>query len=105
MTGRVEVDIARHQAKVAFFAQPGPLARYGQVDIVGLQEVPENKVRQALQITEGEAYSESSLQDARRALISLGVFNGVKINADRSSPESGLSIAVQHNSGVGQERT
>ncbi|HEX2880956.1 MAG TPA: POTRA domain-containing protein [Polyangiaceae bacterium] len=98
VTGRVEVDIARHEAKVAFFAQPGPLARYGKVDIVGLREVPENKVRQALQISEGEAYSESSLQDARRALIALGVFNGVKINADRSSPDTRqvpISVVVE----------
>jgi outer membrane protein insertion porin family/translocation and assembly module TamA len=98
VTGRVEIDIARHEAKVAFFAQPGPLARYGKVEIVGLHEVPENKVRQSLQIVEGEAYSESSLKDARRALVSLGVFNGVKINADRSDPESRqvpISVVVE----------
>lgn len=86
--GRVDVDIARHEATVAFYAEPGPRARYGAVKIVGLREIPEDKVRQNLKIAEGDEYSESDVRDARRALINLGVFNSVKINADRSRPDT-----------------
>jgi outer membrane protein insertion porin family/translocation and assembly module TamA len=46
-------------------------------------------VRQSLLIAAGDEYSASALEDARRALVNLGVFAAVNVNADTSHPESG----------------
>jgi outer membrane protein assembly factor BamA len=88
VSGRSDVDLSRHEARLRFEIDAGPRARFGEVKISGLASVPENVVRQSLLITAGDEYSSSALEDARRALVNLGVFAAVNVNADTSRPES-----------------
>jgi outer membrane protein assembly factor BamA len=85
-----DVDIARRTAKVVIEVEPGKRARYGPVRIVGLTEVPEGPVRDNLGLVEGDEYSRSDIEDARTALVNLGVFATVDIRQDLSKPESGV---------------
>ncbi len=87
---KVTVDIAAHRARVAYQIDAGPRAVYGPVTILGLATIPEGPVRDNLQLKEGALYDESELEDAQRALISLGVFTTVDVHADRSHKESGV---------------
>lgn len=88
VSGRAEVDLSRHEARLRFDIDAGPLARFGEVKITGLERVPEGVVRQSLLIAAGDEYSASALEDARRSLVNLGVFAAVNVNADTSRPES-----------------
>jgi outer membrane protein insertion porin family/translocation and assembly module TamA len=95
---RANVDIANHSASVVMEVDPGRHARYGKVRIVGLEQVPEGPVRDNLEIVEGEEYSRADLDDARAALINLGVFASVDVKQDLSAPESGIvpiTVAVK----------
>jgi outer membrane protein insertion porin family/translocation and assembly module TamA len=89
VTGRSDVDLSQHEARLRFEIDAGPRARFGEVKISGLQGVPEDVVRQSLLIAPGDEYSASALEDARRSLVNLGVFAAVNVNADTSRPESG----------------
>ncbi|HTV19413.1 MAG TPA: BamA/TamA family outer membrane protein [Polyangiaceae bacterium] len=89
VSGRSDVDLSRHEARLRFQIEAGPHARFGEVKITGLTSVPENVVRQSLLIAAGDDYSASALEDARRSLVNLGVFAAVNVNADTSRPESG----------------
>jgi outer membrane protein assembly factor BamA len=89
VSGRSDVDLSRHEARLRFEIDAGPRARFGEVKISGLESVPEKVVRQSLLIASGDEYSASALEDARRALVNLGVFAAVNVNADTSHPESG----------------
>lgn len=96
--GSARVDVARHQARVGFEIEPGPLAHYGPIRVEGLQEIPEDIVRKNLQIEAGERYSRSALREARNALFSLGVFASASVDEDLSRPDSGtvpLTVRVQ----------
>lgn len=84
-----KVDVANRVADLEFAMQPGPLARYGSVQIVGLEEIPEGPVRDALDIAPGETYSSADLAEAERALQDLNVFSGIEIQQDKSKPETG----------------
>lgn len=84
--GRVEVDAARHEARVRFELQPGPRCEIGPITIVGLNRIPEDKVRESLLIAPGDRYSAAELEDARRALVALGVFASVSVEPDTSQP-------------------
>ena len=98
VTGRARVDIARHEARVTLAVQPGPRAVFGPVKIVGLKEIPEGPVRENLDVAPGKIYSRAELEDARTALINLGVFASVDVRQDLSHPESGVvpvTVAVQ----------
>jgi outer membrane protein assembly factor BamA len=88
VTASARIDIATHRAEVSFQIEPGDKAVYGPVVIEGLEAVPEHPVRANLLIEEGEPYSLAELEDARVALINLGVFATVEVIADRSRPET-----------------
>ena len=86
--GKVTVDVARHTADIRLDVTPGIRAVYGPVRLVGLREIPEAPVRANLDIDEGGAYSRAELDDAKTALINLGVFATVDVQQDLSHPES-----------------
>lgn len=83
-----QVDVAARRAKVAFRVTPGPLARYGEVRILGLDSIPEGPVRANLDIRPGRQYSRADLDDAREALLALGVFASVEIRENTKRPET-----------------
>jgi outer membrane protein assembly factor BamA len=89
VTGRVDIDRPRHAAQIHLDVAAGPRAVLGPISIVGLTSISEDKVRQTLLIAPGDLYSASSLEDARRALVNLGVFSTVALDADTHHPETG----------------
>lgn len=98
VTGHSDIDLARHEARVRFDIDAGERAVFGAVKITGLERIPEDKVRQSLLIAPGDPYSASDLEDARRALVNLGVFAAVNVNTDmthRSTRQVPVEFAVQ----------
>lgn len=96
--GSAHVDVARHEARVGFDIEPGPLSHYGPISIEGLKEIPEDIVRKNLQIEPGERYSRAALREAQNALFSLGVFASARIDEDLNRPDTGtvpLTVRVQ----------
>jgi outer membrane protein insertion porin family/translocation and assembly module TamA len=77
--GRVTVDIPSHAAGVELEITPGPEATLGSVTVIGLHEVPEDKVRANLELARGQRYSQAELEDGRRALVRLNVFSSVRV--------------------------
>lgn len=84
-----KVDLVTHTADVSFEVEPGPVARYGRVRIVGLETIPEAPVRAVLGIEEGQRYSRRELVDAQEELQSLGIFASVEVAQDKSHPDTG----------------
>jgi outer membrane translocation and assembly module TamA len=91
------VDIVHHVARITFAATPGRTARFGKVQIVGLdpdgagprpQEIQEKPIRRALTFTEGEPYSTETLATSTQALLDLEVFAGVEFVPDLSHSDS-----------------
>lgn len=89
VSGRSDIDLARHEARLRFEIEAGPRAVFGAVTLDGLERVPEDEVRQSLLIAPGDPYSAAVLEDARRALVNLGVFSAVNVSANTSKPETG----------------
>lgn len=96
--GRARVDLSERRAIIALDVNPGPRARFGEIRIEGLQEVPERPVRDALLLAQGELYSRRDLEDARTALFQLGVFSKVDIiphTEDRESQVVPVTIRLE----------
>ena len=83
---RATVDLAAHAADVEIELDPGRRARFGKVTIVGLQQIPERKVRALLSLHEGTPYSVTDQDEARRALEELDLFSRVEVTPDLSDP-------------------
>lgn len=94
-----QVDLPKSTVAVGFWIKPGVLAHYGKIRILGLSNIPEAPVRRALDLKEGDPYSRAELNEAERALLDLGIFSAVRIEADpeaRADPRVvPLNVVVQ----------
>ena len=92
------VDVVHHTADIVMQVEPGPQSTYGKVTIDGLGDLPEGPVRRALDVREGAEYSESELENARQAVLDLGVFSSVDVIPDLSEATSnqGPSVVPVH---------
>jgi outer membrane protein insertion porin family/translocation and assembly module TamA len=83
-----DVTLPQNFAAVGFWIDPGQPSEIGEVKLVGLADLPEEKVRRALDLTPGTPYSQSELDESKRALLDLGVFSSVDIEpqVDAATP-------------------
>ena len=84
----VEVDLATATARITFTVTPGPVVRIGTITWKGLGELPEDKLRRLFVIKEGDLYSSDDVDEARQALLDLGVFASVEIALDTKDLET-----------------
>ena len=80
------VDIVQRKADVILTATPGEPCVLGPVTIEGLGDLPEKPVRRALDLAQGEPYSEADLDSAQQAVLDLGVFASVEVAPDLPDP-------------------
>jgi outer membrane protein assembly complex protein YaeT len=69
------------QAALTFTAEPGTLAHFGTVDIVGNKSVGERIIRRQLTFKPGELYRRSVVQDSQRRLYGLELFQFANVEA------------------------
>jgi outer membrane protein insertion porin family/translocation and assembly module TamA len=92
------VDLPVNAASIGFEVTPDRPARIGEITIEGLgSSLPEDRVRSALGIRSGDLYSQTDLEEAKRALLDLGVFGSVIIEPrpDRRDQEDRVPIVVR----------
>jgi outer membrane protein insertion porin family/translocation and assembly module TamA len=77
-----DVDLPRNAASVGYWVELGPKAKFGSVRFEGLGPFPEAPVRRAFDIEPGTPYSQSEIDEAKRALLDLGVFSAVTIEPE-----------------------
>jgi translocation and assembly module TamA len=91
----ITIDHDRRAMDIAWRFAPGPRARFAAPDVRGQQRTDTGLLRRttARQI-EGEDYSPAAVERARRALVSLGVFDSVRVEAGTEvGPDGTLPIA------------
>jgi outer membrane protein insertion porin family/translocation and assembly module TamA len=86
VTRRAEVDLPTDRARLRFDVVPYQPARYGEITIEGLGDLPERPVRAALYVEPGDEYSTSAIEDAQQAVLDLGVFSSVEIEPQLDYP-------------------
>lgn len=85
-THHADIDLPGHYAIPKYTVVHGPPAKFGEVGIDGLGNLPESTARRAIDITPGEDYSTQKLDSAKQALLDLGVFGNVTITPDLPNP-------------------
>ena len=74
-----EENAETKQAALAFVAEPGKVAHFGPVEIVGNKSVDENIIRRQLTFKPGELYRRSIMQDSQRRLYGMELFQFANI--------------------------
>ncbi len=74
-----DVNLPDNVAAAGFWVVAGEPCELGQVTLQGLADLPEDRVLGALSLEAGDPYSQSEIDEAKRALLDLGVFSSVEI--------------------------
>lgn len=67
--------------RLEFSAEPGTLARFGAIEIVGNASVGDDVIRRQLTLKPGEVYRRSLVQDTQRRLYAMELFQFVNVEA------------------------
>jgi outer membrane protein insertion porin family/translocation and assembly module TamA len=80
---------------IVLTAQPGTLARFGAVDIVGNSSVNDGVVQRQLTYKPGEIYRHSRMLESQRRLYALEIFDFANIEALRQENEQPVEIQTK----------
>jgi outer membrane protein insertion porin family/translocation and assembly module TamA len=87
-------------AHVSYQLIPGPLAHFGEIEIVGAQKVDSAVVRKMITFQPGDLFTLDDLRTSQRNLFSQEVFAHAEVRAVmRPEPESVVPVRVQVNEG------
>ncbi|HEY7290690.1 MAG TPA: outer membrane protein assembly factor BamA [Vicinamibacterales bacterium] len=77
------------KSELTFVADPGTLAHFGKVNIIGNKSVDEHIIERQLTFKPGELFQRSLIQDSQRRLYAMELFQFVNIEpqSDDSQPE------------------
>lgn len=84
-------------AVVTFKAAPGPIARFGAVEVAGNRGVSEELIRRQLMYRPGDLYRRSLVQESQRRLYRLELFQFVNLellDVDRQEPQLRTRVTV-----------
>ncbi len=79
ISGRVFVNPREATADIYFYADPGPRAQFGDVYVVGLEDIDERAIRRAVRFRRGDDYDARILRRAQEDIYDLGVFGMVTV--------------------------
>jgi len=92
----VRIDAVLHSAQIYLTLDPGPICVFGEIRLEGVGDLPESYIRDTIGIRPGALYSTAELDDARSALLALGVFSSVSYKP-AISPSKNRVIGVTFN--------
>jgi outer membrane protein insertion porin family/translocation and assembly module TamA len=89
-----------YRAEVEYQLIPGPLTRFGEIEITGLDRVSARVVERMLTFREGDLYSRQALLRSQRNLFNLEVFRHAEIiTTVPAEADTVLPVRVQVNEG------
>src|SRR6516162_6091296 len=89
-------DPNQHVLNLSFHVVTGPHVAIGEIQFQGLKRVHEQLVRRRLLLRTGQPYSALAVENARKDLLTLGVFSAVSVHlADAPDSEGRVPITFQ----------
>jgi outer membrane protein assembly factor BamA len=92
-----EASTGDRSVRVVFVAEPGPLAHFDEVEIVGNESVSRRIIERQLSYRPGDPYRRSAVQTSQRRLYGMELFEFVNIEAvdpDERSPRVRTRVTV-----------
>lgn len=104
VTGRVTVRADEHAVDLHLVVSPGPVCRFGEVEVLGLDRIARERIEPKIVIEPGKGFRPSKIARTRSNLFGLRVFtvvNVVPVLAD--PPNAVVPIRVEVEEGPARE--
>ena len=88
-----------YSARVEYLAMPGPLTRFGAVEVLGARRVDTAVVRRMLAFRPGDPYSRQAVLQSQRNLFGLEIFRHAEVTPLATGTDSVIPVRVQVNEG------
>ena len=86
-------------ASVEYQLLPGPLTRFGPIEVLGASRIDTALIRRQLAFRPGDPYSRAALLQSQRDLFGLEVFRHIEITTLAEPADTVLPVRVQVNEG------
>jgi outer membrane protein insertion porin family len=80
---------------LTFEVQPGALASFERIEVVGNDKTRDKVIRRELRIYEGERFSGTGLRESKQRVNALGFFETVEISTKRGSADDKILATVE----------
>jgi outer membrane protein insertion porin family len=80
---------------LTFEVQPGAIATFERIEVVGNDKTRDKVVRRELRIYEGERFSGTGLRESKQRVTALGFFDTVEISTKRGSADDKIVATVE----------
>ena len=92
----ITADHRRNRLDVSVELAPGPIVRFGSLDIRGAKTVREKRIRQIAGLEKGEVYSPKALDEVARRLRDTGTFRSVALSeGEVVAPDGTMDITAR----------
>jgi translocation and assembly module TamA len=92
----IRADHPNRELDVRLRLNPGPLLRFGEIEVTGNDQVRRTRIREIAGIPQGAVFDPAEIADAERRLRQTGVFGSVAIaEADTANDDGTLDLALQ----------
>ncbi len=95
ITPLTDTDAPKRIVDLTFEVQPGQLATFERIEVVGNDKTRDKVVRRELRISEGERYSGTGLRDSKQRVNALGFFETVEISTKRGTADDRIVATVE----------
>ncbi|HEX2676800.1 MAG TPA: BamA/TamA family outer membrane protein [Polyangiales bacterium] len=93
--GHVLIDPTTKSASVAFMIALGPACKFGKLRVSGQENMPARTIWAAADIREGQPFSRTALDDAKRAIYALGPFASVELEEKPRENEAVVDVLIK----------
>jgi outer membrane protein assembly factor BamA len=83
VNGKVLIDRAAQTADITLELVPGPLVRFGRVEVRDAQRTRPATIARRVAIAAGARYSPAALEEARRRLAAVGLFSTLDVECEK----------------------
>lgn len=95
VTPLTKVDLERRIVDLSFEIERGNKVYFERIDVRGNSKTRDKVIRREMKISEGELYSQTSLDVSRRRIEALGFFESVNVSTKRGSSDEFIEVNVE----------
>ncbi len=92
---QTRLDPDSQEVDVVVPIERGPLVHFERIEVRGNTKTRDKVIRREMEVSEGEQFSETKLEDSRKRITALGFFERVDISTEEGSAPDKVTVYIE----------